>query len=440
MSQSRDSFQSKMGFVLAAAGAAVGLGNIWGFPTQVANHGGGAFLFVYLIVICLLALPALYTELYIGHRAQANPVIALKSACRERSEAMGSVAGYIGLGGAFVMLSFYSIVAGWMIAHSLEPISSFFGFTKVSEFLTGESISRNFLFTSLMVILSASIILKGVESGIEKWSRRLMPLLLILLLGLIAYISTLDGASEGFRAYLRPDFSKITNPDLIMAAMGQAFFSLSLGVGCMMIYGSYLKPDVNLPRLTISVALLDTIVAFLAGLLIIPALFVAKKHGVEIFENGMLIGEGRLIFAVLPQLFAGMGQVGMLVGITFFVLMSIASVTSTISATEIPVAFLVETRKINRKKATWFVSAVVYMSSTIIILNFSWLFGLVIKIFTQYQLPIMGLFYFVTVGWLWRRGNHLIEVSNGAHYWFAKYIKYVCPILMIAVFLHMALK
>ncbi|PAJ71843.1 sodium-dependent transporter [Pseudoalteromonas sp. NBT06-2] len=440
MAEIREGFQSRLGFVLAAAGAAVGLGNIWGFPTQAANHGGGAFLLVYFLVIFLLALPALYTELYLGHSAQVNPVEALKKACEERSQTMGAAAGYIGLSGAIVMLSFYSIVAGWMLAYSLEPIATLFNFTHVSEFLKADSNLRNFIFTSIMLILSASIILKGVKSGIEVWSRRLMPLLLVLLVLLIGYIATLEGASAGFNAYLKPDFSQISDPQLIIAAMGQAFFSLSLGVGCMMIYGSYLKPDANLPKLTLSVALLDTSVAFLAGLLIIPALYVAQNHGVEVFQSGKLIGEGQLIFAVLPELFSSMGHVGLYIGFIFFVLMSIASITSTISSTEIPVAFLVENKNVSRKKATWLVTLVIFLASSLIILNFDWLFGLVIQLFTQYQLPLMGLFYFITVGWLWKRGNKLLAVTRGVHYWFAQYIRYICPILMTAVFANVAFK
>lgn len=437
MANLRDGFQSRLGFILAAAGAAVGLGNIWGFPTQAANHGGGAFLLVYFVVIFLLALPALFCELYIGHSAQANPVKALGDACQEKSRKLGAGAGYIGLAGAIVMLSFYSIVAGWMLAHALEPIAKVLGFEEAAAFLSGDSTARNLIFTPLMILLTASIILKGVKSGIETWSRRLMPSLLILLVALIAYIATLDGAMAGFKSYLVPDFSQITDPSLIIAAMGQAFFSLSLGVGCMMIYGSYLKPNENIAKMSVSVAMIDTGVAFLAGLLIIPALFVAQSHGVTIMnESGKLIGEGQLIFQVLPELFNSIGSFGFVVGFVFFVLMSIASLTSTISSTEIPVSFLVENHGVSRKPATWFVSLVILAASLLIIANFEWMFGFVITVFTQYQLPIMGLFYFIVVGWLWQRGNKLRESNSPYVKALSLYVRFICPVLMLAVFLN----
>ncbi len=436
MSEIRDGFQSRIGFVFAAAGAAVGLGNIWGFPTQAANHGGGAFLLVYFIVIFLLALPALFTELYIGHSAQANPVKALSQACSETSKKLGASAGYIGLFGAIIMLSFYSIVAGWMVAFSLEPIAQVLGLDDVAEFLKQDSMWRNFIFTPIMLILTASIILQGVKSGIEVWSRRLMPLLLILLVALIAYIGTLKGADEGFAAYLIPDLNKVLDPELIISAMGQAFFSLSLGVGCMMIYGSYLNPKANVAKMSFSVAMLDSGVAFLAGLLIIPALFVAQNQGVQVLNDGNLIGGPQLIFAILPQLFETMGQLGLLIGFIFFVLMSVASLTSTISSTEIPVSFLVENHGASRRQATWFVTLIIFLASSAIILNFDWLFDLVIMVLTEYQLPLMGLFYFIVVGWLWRKGNALASSTGLKQRLFANYIRFICPLLMIAVFVH----
>ena len=188
MTTTRDSFHSRIGFVLAAAGSAIGLGNIWGFPTQAANNGGGAFLFVYLLVTVLLALPALYAEIYIGNQAQKNPVAALKEACKDTFPNVGKYAGLIGLSGAMMMLSFYTIVAGWMLAHALSAITELAGFIEISQWLATSSIERNLLFTPIFILLGAAIIHQGVNAGIEKWSARLMPLLLVMLLCLIVYV------------------------------------------------------------------------------------------------------------------------------------------------------------------------------------------------------------------------------------------------------------
>lgn len=433
----RDSFHSRLGFVLAAAGSAVGLGNIWGFPTQVASNGGGAFLLVYLIVTLLLALPALITELYIGYHAKANPVNALSEATGEVSAKLGAAGGYFGMLGALMMLSFYSIVAGWMVSHALAFVAQIAGDANLSDWFVTHSTLRNFVFTPLFIVITGLIIAKGVSEGIEKWSRRFMPLLLAMLMGLLIYIAMQDGAAEGFEAYLTPDLSKVTDPDLIIAAMGQAFFSLSIGVGGMMVYGSYLKPNENLFKLGGSVALLDTFIAFLAGLLIIPAMFVAKHNGVQIYDNGKLIAEDRLIFDVLPDLFLRMGNVGLYVGFAFFVLMSIAALTSTISSTEVPVSYLVEARGLTRKNATVGISLVVLVASSTIILNFGTLFMLVVNWVSRFQLPIMGLFYLITVGWLWKRGNHLVgQEAQGAIRYLGVYLKWVCPVLMSLVFIN----
>ena len=220
----RDGFQSKIGFILAAAGAAIGLGNIWGFPTQAANNGGGAFVFVYLIVTVLLALPALYAEMYIGNQAQKNPVGALQDSCENVSRNLGKYAGLFGLLGAILMLSFYTIVAGWMLAHALSPTLELLELNEASKWLAESSHARNLAFTPIFIILGALIINKGVHKGIELWSSRLMPILFVLLIGLIIYILQQPGANEGVAMYLKPDFSQLKDPMLIISAMGQAFF------------------------------------------------------------------------------------------------------------------------------------------------------------------------------------------------------------------------
>ncbi|GLX77301.1 sodium-dependent transporter [Thalassotalea insulae] len=443
MTQTRDSFHSRIGFVLAAAGSAIGLGNIWGFPTNAANNGGGAFLFVYLVVTLLLALPALYAEVYIGNQAQKNPVSALGDACKNFSERLGRYGGVIGLCGAIMMLSFYTIVAGWMLSHALSAISQLIGLTDLSTWLATSSTERNLIFTPIFILLGAAIIHQGVNKGIEKWSTRLMPILLLMLFGLIIYILQQPGAIEGLKVYLIPDFTQITNPELVISAMGQAFFSLSIGVGGMMVYGSYMQKDKDLGKLVLSITALDTGIAFLAGLLIIPALFVAQHAGQQVFQDNQLVGEGQLIFHILPELFASMGSIGLVVATGFFLLLSIAALTSTISSTEVPVAYLVEDKNVSRRKATWLVSAVVLFFSMLLIAFFDVLFGAFIRVLTTILQPLSCLFYFIVVGWLWHRGNKLRDKSlqHGRKYlvMWGNYLRFVCPVLLTVVFVNVAI-
>ena len=439
---SRDSFHSRLGFVLAAAGAAIGLGNIWGFPTQAANNGGGAFLVVYLVVTFLLALPALYAEIYIGNQAQTNPVSALANACGKRFKKLGHNAGIMGIVGAMMMLSFYTIVAGWMLAHALVSLTELMGLIDLSQWLSTSSTLRNLIFTPIFIVLSAAIVHQGVHSGIERWSSRLMPLLLVMLIGLILYIVQQDGAKEGLTLYLVPDFSQITEPKLVIAAMGQAFFSLAIGVGAMMAYGSYMPKGQSVGKLVLSITLLDTFIAFSAGLLIIPALFVAQHNGQTVFVDGNLIGEGQLIFDVLPTLFNSMGGIGLVVSFAFFALLSIAALTSTISSTEVPVAYLIEDKGMTRKRATLLVSGLVFISSMLLIAFFEQLFGLVIQLLTTILQPLMSLFYFIVVGWLWKRGNQLTDISQLNQHTSLKllgfYLRFICPILLVIVFVNVA--
>lgn len=432
----RPHFSSRIGFVFAAAGSAVGLGNIWGFPTQVANHGGGAFIVIYILVLALLAIPALYAELSIGFIARANPVDALRNACHKsdrRRRIFGSTLGGISLIAAIFMLGFYSILAGWMLAHSLGSLFSAFGAQHGFEFVTQNSLKRNLLFSLLITVLTAGIIIAGVKKGIEAWSKRLMPLLLFLLISLIIYVLSLPGARQGLVLFLQPDFDAFLQPNLYLAAMGQAFFSLSVGVGGMMIYGSYLKQSENLGKLTITVAGLDTLVAFLAGLLIIPALFAAQSIGQTIMSNGELIGRSQLIFDVLPRLFDSLGWFGSLVGFVFFALLSIASITSTISSTEVPVSFLIESKKLSRNISVLIVSCIVLCLSTLIIFNFELLFRAIIAILTHYTLPLMGLMYFIVIGWL-RPWPPELAKQGTMQKWLRIHIKYICPVLMSLVF------
>ena len=440
----RGQFSSRLAFIFAASGSAVGLGNIWGFPTNAAENGGAAFVLMYLILAFLLAYPAMMAELIIGRHTRSNMVSALQSISSGQSaKTIGRLVGIGGMITAGLILSFYSIVAGWMLAFMLEPLTAILGLGDISQWLTDFSLARNIGFAAFFVFLTVMIISAGVEQGIEKWSSRLMPSLFILMIGLILYVLTQDGAMAGLKHYLVPDFSQITNPKLIVSAMGQAFFSMSLGVGTMLVYGSYIRADENLPVVGDLVTLTDTSVAFLAGLLVLPAIFVAQELGVTIYaESGNLIAGPDLIFNVLPTLFEGMGITGLFVGFVFFVLMSIAAVTSSISMLEVPVSYAVEAHQVNRNKATWLIGLIVLAISTLICLNFDSLFGFVITMTTERAQPLLSMMLCVFAGWVFYRNSILQELKSGSPdveqgmFWkiWPVYVRFFCPVLILLTF------
>jgi NSS family neurotransmitter:Na+ symporter len=441
----RGQFSSRLAFIFAASGSAVGLGNIWGFPTNAAQNGGAAFVLMYFILAFLLAYPALMAELIIGRHTRANMVSALQSiSLGHTAKLMGRFVGIGGMVTAGLILSFYSIVAGWMLAFMLDPLAAVLGQGNVSQWLTEDSLMRNVGFSAIFVLLTVLIISAGVEQGIEKWSSRLMPSLFILMSALIIYVLTQNGAMEGLKHYLVPDFSQITNPDLIVSAMGQAFFSMSLGVGTMLVYGSYIRADENLPTVGALVTLTDTSVAFLAGLLVLPAIFVAQNLGVTIYaESGNLIAGPDLIFQVLSALFEGMGgAAGLFVGFAFFVLMSIAAVTSSISMLEVPVSYAVEAHNVNRNKATWLVGLIIFAISATICLNFEALFGFVITLTTERAQPLLSMMLCIFAGWVFYRNSILEELKSGnpdvesGIFWkiWPVYVKFICPVLILLTF------
>ncbi len=434
----RGQFSSRIGFVLAAAGSAVGLGNIWGFPTKVAENGGAAFILMYLILAFLLAYPVLMAELIIGRAKRANMVGALHQIS---GNPFGSFVGGIGAITVILILAFYSIVAGWMIAYFFDSLTSIVQLD--INWLTTDSICRNIIFMALFLILTCYVVIGGVSAGIERWSVRLMPTLLLLMVLLIIYVSFQSGASEGWKKLLIPDIGKVFQPTLMLDAMGQAFFSMSLGVGTMLVYGSYVQKQENLPSLGASVALVDIGVAILAGMLIIPAMFVALNNGVTIFaDDGTLLSGPDLIFQVLPSLFSNIGLIGVYVATVFFMLMVIASLTSSISMLEVPVSFLVDNKGMKRPAATLLLTTMVFLISAGIVFNFELLFGFVITLTTEYSQPLLGLMLCIFAGWLWNRHQILEELKNGdpkaesSFFWkvWPWYIKFVCPVLIATNF------
>ncbi len=444
MTPARGQFTSRIGFLMAAAGSAVGLGNIWGFPTRAADNGGGAFVLAYLVMAFVIAYPALMAELTIGRYRRANVVTSLSGLGQRRlTRWLGYSTGGYAVLVASLILAFYTIVAGWMLASFAEPLARLLGADAVARWLAGDSAGRNLAACFVFSALTAGIIARGVEDGIEAWSVRLMPLLALILLGLIVYVLLQPGASEGLRVYLIPDLTALANPDLLLSALGQAFFSLSLGVGTMLIYGSYLKKTDSLPRLGASVTLLDTGIAFTAGLLILPAMFLAQHQGVVIYgDEGELVAGPGLIFQVLPALFESMGTAGLWVALAFFALMSIAALTSSISMLEVPVSLAEETTPLSRPLASLAIGLGIFAISTLLIFNMGTLFGWTIDFTTRYSQPLLGAALCLFAGWVMHRHILLEEIREGhpgietSLFWkvWPFYVRFVCPALIMLVF------
>jgi NSS family neurotransmitter:Na+ symporter len=447
MATNRGSWGSRLGFILAAAGSAVGLGNVWGFPTQVGKGGGAVFVLVYLVCVFVICLPVMIAELVIGRRAQKDPVSAF-SAIRPNSPWW--LVGALGVAAGVAILSFYSVIAGWAFAYvwfsatgasggDPEAIRTFF-----AAFVANGP--ATVLLSLLVLTGTAAAIIGGVRSGIERVCKVMMPLLLLLLVGLAIRAATLPGAHVGLAYYFKPDLSRLFEPAVLNAALGQAFFSLSLGMGAMLTYGSYLSKRDGIAAAALWVVVIDTTVALLAGLIIFPAGF-----SIPGFDPGTS-GPG-LIFAVLPQLFATLPG-GHLFGAAFFVMLSLAALTSTISLLEVPVAHLIDARGWTRRRAVITLASAAFLLSIPSALSggsvaaLSQLPGLgmdflslMATIWNNFALPIGGLFIAVFVGWAWGVEGALDELrANQA--WFPGprvwgfLIRFVCPlaILVIIVF------
>lgn len=409
-STERGSWNSKLGFILAAAGSAVGLGNIWGFPTKVATEGGGAYLIVYLLCTFLIGYPVMVAELSIGRKSGKNPVGAFKALSSNKFFP------FVGLWGVIcgvMILSFYTVIAGWAFGFAFEEIFFYLGWNEAAQWLTDTGNGpKNALIASIFMLGTIKIIMGGVSDGIEKATKFMMPLLIGIIVIMIIYVLTQPGATDGVKEYLLPDFSKIT-PGLIFSAMGQAFFSLSLGMGALITYGSYLSKKENIPQAAAFVTLADVGIAFLAGLLILPAMFVAKEAGIDIFVGDKLADSTDLVFQILPALFHSIGGfVGLLLGVVFFLLLSIAALTSTISLLEVPVSYVIDEYSVPRKKAAKLVGLGVLVISIIIAFKTS-LIGDFNQIFNNLGLPIGGLLMCIFVTFVWKTDSALEEMEHG---------------------------
>ncbi len=436
----RDQFKSRLGFVLATAGSAIGLGNIWRFPYIVGENGGGAFLFVYMGILLLMGVSLLLVEFVIGRNGGTNAIDSYAKISKN-----AKWVGWLGFVSAFIFLSYYSVVGGWTLYFTL---SSFTGsIMKVAPadmggFFGGfiSSPIAPLVFHFVFMILAVGIILGGVSGGIEKYSKILMPGLFVMMILLVIRAVTLDGAWEGIKWYLTPDFSKITTKT-IASAMGQVFFTLSVGMSGMVTYSSYLSKKENLPAIATQVAIADTLIAVVAGFMIFPVLFAS---GVE---PGQGVG---LVFITLPIVFSQM-PFGGLFSFLFFALLVVAALTSAISILEMPVTYLIEKKNMKRKQATFFVGGISYVLGVAVSLGFGvWssfkvfgldIFGMFDYFGSNISLPLGALGAAVTIGWMWNKKDALNELTNNgehsaglANIWF-NIVKYLIPIAIIIVFL-----
>ncbi|GAB1375025.1 sodium-dependent transporter [Bacteroidales bacterium] len=410
----RDGFGSRFGVLVAVAGSAVGLGNLWRFPYLVGNNGGAAFIIIYLAFVILLCLPIMFSEFIIGRRTQANAFGAIKKLAPQSP--FLSI-GVISVVASICIMSFYSVVGGWTIEYIIKSFSS--GFLTANSSLLETQFSEASSSVVIPIIshlaflgLSALIVVAGIKNGIEKYSKILMPALFFLVVLLAVRSVTLEGSAEGVRFLFYPDFSKITAKTLL-DALGQAFFSLSLGMGCIITYGSYVKKSENLFNISLLTAATDTGFAILAGLAVMPA----------VFAFGIPPGQGpSLVFITLPQVFAQL-PFGNAISAAFFFILFIAAITSAISLLEVIVAYFTEELKMTRKTAVVISFTIIGIFGTLSslsngVLSDYKIFGKTFFDLFDYTssnilLPVGGLLVVLFVGWRMKKADVLDELTNG---------------------------
>ncbi|MCP5108256.1 MAG: sodium-dependent transporter, partial [bacterium] len=406
----RGNWGSRLGFILAAAGSAVGLGNIWKFPYITGVYGGGAFVLVYLGFILIVGLPIMISELVIGHRAKKNPVGAFRELAGKKS--LWQSAGWLGVASGFIILSFYSVVAGQAMAYIFKAISGFSGSAHEIEaqftaLKTNPGLS--ILWHTIFMGLTISIVIGGIQHGIEKWSKILMPALVLTLLGLTFYgLFFSSGGTQALSFLFKPDFSKLSS-EAVLSALGHAFFTLSLGMGAMITYGSYLGKKTNLLKSAITVVLMDTVIALLAGVAIFSL----------VFEYGMKEGAGPgLIFQTLPVLFKETGQ---FISVPFFILLTFAALTSGISLLEVVVSYFIDEKGWSRTRATLLMGGSIYLIGFLpaldkLKINFQGkeqsFFDIFDFVSTNYMLPVGGLLICLFVGWIMKEKIIQSETFN----------------------------
>ncbi|MCF8346112.1 MAG: sodium-dependent transporter [Bacteroidales bacterium] len=437
-SSPRDSFSTKFGVIAAAAGSAIGLGNIWRFPYETGVNGGGAFLVIYLLCILIIGLPVMISEFLIGRSAQRNPYGAFKMLAPGKP---WYLIGLMGVLAAFMILAFYTVVAGWTLEYIYQ---SFLGTLKGKDPVQLKEMfdtfryetARPVLWFVIFIILTGWVVIAGIKNGIEKYTKILMPLLLLMLISMAVYVLTLPGASAGLEFLFKPDFGKIT-PEVILKALGQAFFSLSIGMGTLITYGSYIKKRENLSGTALSVVGFDTFIAVLAGIAIFPAIFALTS--VEDFDVSRLADEG-LVFITLPSILYSVPG-GQIFSTMFFILLAVAALTSTISVLEVIVTYFVEELKLVRRKATIVAIGSVSVLGVLSVL-FTGVFSFLNFTSANILLPLGGFFIVLFVGWFLSRKVTQNELTNNGTirarmlpvYLFL--VRFIAPIAIAIVFLY----
>ncbi len=442
MKHTRGSFTSQFGFLMAVAGSAVGLGNIWRFPYMMGENGGAAFLLLYLVLIILVGMPLILSEFSIGKATMKGPVGAFRKLA---PKSRWSLLGYSSVITALVILGFYAVIAGWTIYFLIDALDGGF------EYVTGDDVQANFtgfvnsgskpiMYAMIFIAIVVFIVLRGVEKGIEKYNKVLMPLLFVILLVMCVYSFTMDGFVEGMKFIFQPDFSEITGATFL-DALGQVFFSLSLGMGTMITYSSYSSGDENMFTSKLKVAIIDTSIAILAGIAIFPA----------VFTYGISPSEGpSLVFLTLPTVFAQM-EYGAIFGSLFFVLLLIAAVTSAISLFEVIVVFFVEQFKKTRKKALMITVPMVVVlallsalsqveGSSLMVLGYNF-FDFLDVLSSNYLMTLTGLAIAIFTGWYFdKKKLHSVFTSKGKYanaifkpFFFS--IRYIAPVAVALVIL-----
>lgn len=431
-------------FILAATGSAVGLGNIWKFPYITGENGGGAFVLVYLLCIAVIGIPIMMAEVLLGRRGRQSPINTMKALAKKEGRSTAwSLLGWSGVLAGFLILSYYSVIAGWALAYVLKAGSGAFagGAAEDIKGLFGGLVSNPgelIFWHTLFIVMTMAVVARGVKKGLEKAVRLLMPALFVLLLIMVGYAINTGEFAQGLSFLFSPDFSKLT-ADGILIAMGHAFFTLSLGMGAIMIYGSYMPHEASIAKTSIIVALADTAVALLAGMAIFPI----------VFANGLEPGAGPgLIFQTLPIAFGSM-EGGTFFGTLFFILLVFAAWSSAISLIEPAVAWLVENKGWSRMKAsvvcgvaTWLVGLGTVFSFNIWAEATLWgktVFDLLDYLTSNIMLPLGGLFIAVFAAWVMKSTSTADELSLGEGIAFPLWrflVRFVTPVAVIIVFLN----